>query len=194
MTVRKQGRQSHSQPSLAFEPSRVRCLTQRVSRFLVCHTLNLNARRFLFSVLQPRKHQMSKIANQQTHDDSSRRDAERADHRSEPKTQPYNVTSARDHRKDMPLEPISLLVAAKVPASIAHEASYSDEEERRRVHPGEETFTGGALHKSVDQHHVRSSISTGHAGFEYTTNNLIQSTKFSTSGIITSSHLVRCAF
>jgi hypothetical protein len=71
---------------------------------------------------------MREIANQQTHNDSSRRDAERADHRSEPKTQRYDVARAREQRQNMPLKPISPLVAAKVPASIANEASHSDEE------------------------------------------------------------------
>lgn len=152
MTVRKQGRQSHSQPSLAFEPSRVRCLTQRVSRFLVCHTLNLNARRFLFSVLQPRNQQMRKIANQQTHNDSSRRNTESTNHRPEPKTQRQNIASARDRRNNMPLKPVSRLVAAKVPASIANETGHSDEEERRRVHPREDALAGGALLAVIDQH------------------------------------------
>lgn len=137
---------------------------------------------------------MREIANQQTHNNSSRRNTESADHRPEPKTQRQNIASAHNRRKNMPLKPISLLVAAKVPASIAHEASYSNEEERRRVHPGEEALAGGSLLAVIDQHHVQLHVLTRPAESGRTTNNLIQSTRFSTSGIMTSSHLVRCTF
>jgi hypothetical protein len=93
---------------------------------------------------------MREIADQQTYNDSSRRDAKRADHRSGPKTQRHNVASAREQRKNMPLEPVSLLIAVKIPASITKETGYSDEEEHRRVHPGEEVLAAGALHESID--------------------------------------------
>jgi hypothetical protein len=92
---------------------------------------------------------MREIADQKTYNDSSRRDAKRADHRSGPKTQRHNVASAREQRKNMPLEPISLLVGVKVPASIATETGHSDVEEHRRVHEGEEALAAGALHEFI---------------------------------------------
>lgn len=45
----------------------------------------------------------------------------------------------------MPLKPISLLVAGKVPASEARETVKSEEEERCRVHPGDKALAAGAL-------------------------------------------------
>jgi hypothetical protein len=74
---------------------------------------------------------MSQIAHQQTHNDSSRRDTESANQRPKPEPQRHNIPNARDRRKNVLLTPISLLVAAKVPASIANKTSHSDNEERR---------------------------------------------------------------
>ena len=88
---------------------------------------------------------MSQIAQQQTHNDSSRRNTESADQRPKTKTQRHNIPSARDRRENLPLIPISLPVAAKEPASVANEASHGDEEERRRGQPGEEALAAGAL-------------------------------------------------
>lgn len=90
---------------------------------------------------------MSEIANQQTHNDSARHNTKGADPQPETGNHSHNKPDRHNTRKSPRLEPISPLVAVKVPPSIDDEIHHSDPEDRRRVHPGEMAIAANALQR-----------------------------------------------
>jgi hypothetical protein len=144
---------------------------------------------------QDRKHQMREIANQQTHNDSSWCDDKCADPNAKTHAQRHTKASNRDQSKNARLEPVALRIDRVIPASITEKAEQSNYKHGRRAHPREQVLAADALdkhrrvsHSIHNAHRSAQDISYDRARDPLTMNSLIQSTRFSTSGTITSSH------